>query len=158
MKRATVILLALCLLTPSTLFSQDKRSLKAAELSYNAAEKDLKKGNYQDAASKFEIVVSSIPEGINTRKYLIMRLESLIKLVDIYFYKSVNVEKACQNLNLYFSNIAKVRNAGVLSTKELFSYLEQEKEFSKEKSQCESYQRVGSDMEKFRKDFDKKLE
>ncbi|HNS29108.1 MAG TPA: hypothetical protein PKL52_01120 [Tenuifilaceae bacterium] len=158
MKRAAVILLALCLLSPSTLFSQDKRSLKAAELSYNAAEKDLKKGNYQDAANKFEIVVSSIPEGIDSRKYIVIRLESLIKLVDIYFYKSVNFEKACQNLNLYFSNISKVRNAGVLSTKELFNYLEQEKEFSKEKSQCESYQRVGSDMEKFRKDFDKKIE
>jgi hypothetical protein len=157
MKKVMIILVAICLIAPMKLFSQDKRAIKAAELSFSAAENDTKKSNFQEAAQKFEIVVSSIPEGVDSRKHLVMRLESLINLVDIYFYKTVNIEKACLNMNLYFANMNKIRNSGILKGKELLNYLEQEKEFSKQQSQCESYNRIGSDMEKFRKKFDEEM-
>jgi len=157
MKKVMIIFLATFLVVPVKLYTQDKRAIRAAELSYSAAENDLKKGNFQDAVQKFEIVVNTIPEGIDSRKHLVMRLESLINLIDIYFYKSVNIQEACKNLNLYYSNMNKIRNSGILKGRDLLQYLEQEKEFSKHQSKCESYDQIGSDMDKFRKKFDEEM-
>jgi outer membrane protein assembly factor BamD (BamD/ComL family) len=158
MKKSMTILLAACLLLPLNLFSQDKRAIKAAELSYSSAEDNFKKGNFQNAAQKYEIVVSTFPEGIESRKHLIMRLESLIMLVDIYFYKYINFTEACKYTDLYFSTMNTIRNSGVLKGRELYNYLEKEKEFDQHKTKCEGYENVSGDMDKFRKTFDKEFQ
>lgn len=143
----------------SSVNSQDKKALRAAEMSYNFAKSDYKKGDFNEAAQKFDIVVSSIPASIDSRKHLEMRLESLIKLIDIRFYKSANISQACEYLSMYDETISTARNSGVLKSVDLLKYLKQMQEYSeKEAKQCAGYERVGSDMEKFRKNFDEEMD
>jgi hypothetical protein len=143
---------------PNTGYSQDKRALKAAELSFDEAETDYKKGKNSDAAQKYTIVVNSIPATVDSKKHLEMRLESLIKLVDIYFYKHINFQQACENLDLYISTMNTIRNSGVLKGSSLVEYLKKEQAFAnKEVKQCEAYKSVGGDMNKFRQIFEKEF-
>lgn len=159
MKKIIITLVSLAILIPSTVYSQDRRALRAAEMSFNSAESDFKKGNFTEAAQKFDIVVSTIPASIDSRKYLEMRLESLIKLIDIHFYKSVNITQACEYLDTYNSTMNTVRNTGVLRPSDLLGYLKKQQEYAnKEAGMCESYERVGKDMDKFRKTFEKEFE
>jgi outer membrane protein assembly factor BamD (BamD/ComL family) len=159
MKKLMIILLSFAIVGSTQLYSQDKRALKAAEMSFNSAENDYKKGNYKEAAQKFDIVVNTIPAAIQSRKHLEMRLESIIKLIDIHFYKSVNITQACEYLDVYNNTMNVVRNSGVLKSVDLLTYLKKEQEFaSKEATQCASYKRVDKDMDDFRKKFDKEME
>ncbi len=159
MKKLIITLVSLAILIPSTVFSQDRRALRAAEMSFNSAESDYKKGNHKEAAQKFDIVVTTISASIDSRKHLEMRLESLIKLIDIHFYKSVNINQACEYLDMYNSTMNTVRNSGVLRPTDLLKYLKQQQEFAnKEAGMCESYERVGEDMDKFKKTFEKEFE
>ncbi len=160
MKQFTLILISLMLIYTSEIFSQDKRALKAAELSFTSAERDYKKGEYLEAAQKFTIVVNSIPAAIDSRKHLEMRLDALIKLVDIYFYKYVGIKQACEFLEEYKVTVNTMKNSGVLKGSDLLKYLKQEQEYAnKEAKQCDGYERIGGDMDKFRsKTFDKVFE
>lgn len=159
MKQFALILMLSTFLVPTYLLSQDRRALKAADLSYNAALRDYGKASYTEAAQKFDIVVSTIPALIDSRKYLEMRLESLIKLIDIYFYKSANFSKACDYLQQYTITLSTTRNSGILRSTTLLNYLKQQQEYnSKEASQCESYQRIDGDMDNFRKTFEEEFD
>lgn len=155
-----LILISLVLFAPAEAISQDKRALKAADLSFSAAERDYRKGNYLEAAQKYTIVVNTVPPTVDSRKHLELRLDALIQLIDIYFYKSVNLEQACQYVNEYSNTMNTIVNAGVLRGTKLMKYLKQQQDFAnKEAKQCESYQRIGGDMDKFRKkSFDKEFE
>lgn len=157
MKQLTLILISLMLISTSEIFSQDKRVLKAAELSFSSAEKDYKKDKFLEAAEKFTIVVNSIPAATDSRKHLELRLDALINLVDIYFYKYVNITQACEFLGEYNSTMNTIKNTGVLKSVDLLKYLKKEQEYAnKELKQCEGYERIGGDMDKFRnKTFDK---
>lgn len=159
MRNLMLTLLALIILAPSSIYSQDKRAIRAAEMSFSSAEKDYKKGNYQEAAQKFDIVVNTIPAAIESRKHVEMRLDALINLIDIRFYKSVNITQACEYLGLYESTMNTIRNSGVLRSTDLLKYLKQQQEYAKkEATQCAGYERVDSDMDKFRKKFDKEMD
>lgn len=159
MKKFALILMLSTFLVPTYLLSQDRRALKASELSYNAALRDYRKASYTEAAQKFDIVVSTIPASIDSRKHLEMRLESLIKLVDIYFYKSANFSKACDYLQQYANTVETARNSGILRSVTLLNYLKQLQEYNKkEASQCENYQRIDVDMDNFRKTFNKEFD
>lgn len=159
MKNLTLVLLSLVLLLPVNAISQDKRALRAADLSFSAAEKDYKKGNYQEAAQKYTIVVNAVPASVDSRKHLELRLDALIQLVDIYFYKSVNIEQACVYVSEYSNTINTIKNSGVLRGTTLMKYLKQEQDFAnKEAKQCDGYERIGGDMNKFRKNsFEKEF-
>jgi len=158
MKKFAIILLIGALLVPTYLLSQDRRALRAADLSYNSALRDYSKADYTEAAQKFDIVVSTIPASIDSKKHLEMRLESLIKLIDIYFYKSANFTKACEYLQQYANTVGTSRNSGVLRSTTLLKYLKQLQEYNnKEASQCESYQRIDGDMDKFKKSFEEEF-
>lgn len=160
MKQFTLILISLMLFFTSEIFSQDKRALKAAELSFTSAERDYKKGEYLEAAQKYTIVVNSIPAAIDSRKHLELRLEALIKLVDIYFYKYVGIKQACEFLEEYKVTVNTMKNSGVLKGADLLKFLKQEQDYAnKEAKQCDGYERIGGDMDKFRsKTFDKVFE
>lgn len=155
-----LFLVSMVLLLPLDTFSQDKRALKAADIAFKSAEKDYKNENYKEAAEKFTIVVNTIPSAIDSRKYLETRLDALIKLVDIYFYRYVNFTEACEFLSDYNATVSSANNSGTLKGSTLFKYLKQQQDYAnKEVKQCESYERVGGDMDKFRsKTFDKVFE
>ncbi len=145
-------LIIVCISAPINLFSQDKRALKAAEMSYEDALNQYKKGKFKDAAQNFDIVVSSIPASAPSRKHVEMRLESLMSLVEIYLYKTVNITQACEYLDAYFSTISTIKNSGVLKAADLQNYLKKEQEYkAKEAKQCKSYDGVSSDKDKFQK-------
>ena len=160
MKSIMIFLMSLVLLLPFDTFSQDKRAIKAAELSFKSAEKDYKNKNYKEAAEKYAITVNTIPAAIDSRKHLEIRLDALINLVDIYFYRYVNISTACEFLADYNSTISLARNSGILKSSKLFRYLKQQQDYAnKEMKQCEGYERVGGDMNKFRsKTFEKVFE
>lgn len=160
MKNLMLFLISLVLLLPLDTFSQDKRAIKAAELGFKSAEKDYKNENYKEAAEKYTIVVNAIPVAINSRKHLEIRLDALIKLVDIYFYRYVNISQACGFLTDYNSTISASKNSGILRSSSLLGYLKQQQDYAnKEVKQCEGYERVGEDMDKFRsKTFEKVFE
>ncbi|HCY00224.1 MAG TPA: hypothetical protein DG754_08815, partial [Bacteroidales bacterium] len=122
MKQFALILMLSTFLVPTYLLSQDRRALRAADLSYNIALRDYSKANYTEAAQKFDIVVSTIPASLESRKHLEIRLESLIKLIDIYFYKSPNFSKACEYLQQYTNTVSTSRNSGVLRSATLLKY------------------------------------
>lgn len=159
MKKLILVILSVAIVGQSHLFSQDKRALKAAEMSYSSAESDYKNGKYEEALQKFDIVFNTIPASIQSRKHLEMRLESIIKLIDIRFYKSVNISQACEYLDAYNSTISTVKNSGILRSADLLGYLKKQQEYAKkEATQCAGYERIGKDMDKFRKKFEEEMD
>lgn len=160
MKHLSLILITFFIVATATdVLSQDKKALKAAEMSYKVANNDFKKGDFNEAAQKFDFVVTTIPANIDSRKHLELRLESLIQLIDIRFYKSADISKACEYLGMYDETINTARNSGTLKSTDLLKYFKKMQEYSeKEVGQCAGYERVGTDMEKFRKKFDKEFD
>lgn len=147
------------LIVSISLQAQDSRALRAAKASFESAEKNYKRGNYEQAAREFEIVINTIPASSDSRKNLKMRLESLIALVDIYFYKYVSIDKACNYLDMYRNNIKQVRNQGTLRASELLTYQRKEKEFEAEDApNCRNYREIDLNMEEFEKKFDEEFE
>ncbi len=142
-----------------SLQAQNSRALRAAKASFESAEKNYKRGDFQQAAREFEIVINTIPSTTDSRKNLKMRLESLIALVDIYFYKYVSIDKACSYLDMYSDNINRIRNQETLRASELLTYQRKEKEFEAEDApNCRNYREIDLNMEEFKKKFDAEFE
>lgn len=154
MKKITYLLVASILLMPLWIEAQDKRSLAAAEISFKSAQKEYAKKQYKEASQHFDIVVNLIPSSADKSKHIEMRLESLIALIDIHFYKAPNFTNACGYLQDYANTIDACQKSGVLKSAKLLKYLKQLQEYNaKEANQCDSYQRIGSDMDAFRNTF-----
>lgn len=159
MKKAILLTAMIIMSLGLQSYSQDSRAMRAARMSYNSAKKNDKKGNYEEAAREYEIVINTIPASVDSRRYLEIRLESLIKLVDIYFYKQVNINAACEYLQMYFDNMNIIRNQGTLRASDLLDYQRIEKEFASEHSpKCENYEGIDKDMENFKRKFEKEFE
>jgi len=159
MKKATFLIVLFFLTFGLQTIGQGSRALRAAKRSFDSAESNFKKENYQEAVREYEIVVQTIPASTNSRKNLEMRLESLINLTDIYLYHSVNITDACKNIHLFMSNMNSIRNKGVLRANKLLYYQRKEKEFEAEKiPKCENYQKIDNDMRNFEKKFNEEFE
>ncbi len=159
MKRLIFTGLLMFLVVGSQVFSQDSKALRAARMSFNSAESNYKKANYEEAAREFEIVISTIPAGIDSRKHLKMRLESLVNLIDIYFYRYINITIACTYLEMYFQNMELIRNKGILKASDLLSYQQKERKFASTHAvKCEDYQDLDDDMEQFRQKIEEEIE
>jgi len=154
MKRILPLTLALGLLLPVALYSQDKQALRAAELSFNSAERSYRKDEYKDAANSYEIVLESISSRTDSRKHITMKLDANIKLIDIYFNKSVNLKRACELIDEYEELLGVIRHTGVLRGRDLVQYLDQEKEHGKLKSRCGIYRSMDDDKKAFDRKFD----
>jgi hypothetical protein len=140
-------------------FTQDSRAIRAARASFASAENHYKRNNFEFAAREYEIVISTIPASVDSRKNLEMRLESLIKLVEIYFHKRVDITLACENLQLYYQNMNRIRNSGILRASDLLNYQRKEKEFEADYSpKCQNYEDIHDNMENFKKKFDEEFE
>jgi hypothetical protein len=138
MKRAIALLLTAFLAVPAMVFSQDKNSLKAADLSFDNGSKHYRKENFKEAAQSFEIVVNNIPDRTDSRKYAELKLDAYIQLIDIYYSKSVNLDKACEYLDNYSTTLQKVQSNGVLKGKDLLKYLNMEQDYLEKKKMCEN--------------------
>jgi hypothetical protein len=154
------IIIALMLLPYiSLLHAQDQRALRAARMSFSAAESNYSKGRFAEAAPDYEIVINSIPVNTPVRKNLEMRLESISKLIDIYYNRVINLESACGNLNIFFDDMADVRFSGILKASELLTYQRREKQYEAiYLPKCSAYYNLDNDMEEFRKKFEKEFE
>ncbi|MBN1988309.1 MAG: hypothetical protein JW783_02795 [Bacteroidales bacterium] len=157
MKKLLLFIVAITVIAPLAGVSQDKSTIRAAELSYKAAERSYKNGEYNDAAKGYEIVVSSIPVNVQSRKLLEMKMESNIKLIDIYFSKSVNLDKACEQTTSYMENVRRVKNGGVLKSKDLLRYLELQQDFEKHLTTCANREKIDSEKKSFEKTFDEEF-
>lgn len=154
MKRILAVLITVSTIFPFVSFAQTKESVRAAELAFANGERKLRKGEYKESAQSFEIVVSNIPEGVEVRKYTEMRLDAIVNLIDIYFYKSVNLDRACQLLDSYSTTLLKAKSKGVLKGKDLLNYQKLEQEYSEKRSSCEGRETLDKRKEEFEKVFD----
>lgn len=157
MRKLLLFIVAIAVIAPLAGVSQDKSTIRAAELSYKAAERSYKNGEFKDAAKGYEIVVNSIPISVQDRKLLEMKMESNIKLIDIYFYKSVNMDKACEQTNTYMENVRRVKNSGVLKSRDLLRYLELQQEFEKHLTTCANREKIDSEKKNFEKTFEEEF-
>lgn len=159
MKKLIVLSILLSLSFSFDVFAQDSRALRAARMSFNSAEKNFKNEKFEEAAREYEIVVNTVPATTDSRRYLEMRLESIIKLVDIYFYHQVNISKACKTVQLYSDNMNRVRNQGTLRASALLKYQRIEQEFTAEHApKCRSYEGIDSDMDRFKQKFEEEFD
>ena len=159
MKKLIVLSILLSLSYSVDVFAQDSRALRAARMSFNSAERNFNNEKHAEAAREYEIVINTIPATIDSRRYLEMRLESIIKLVDIYFYHRVNMSKACENVQLYSENMNLIRNQGTLRASALLKYQRVEQEFAtKHEPKCQSYKGIDSDMDRFKQRFEEEFE
>jgi hypothetical protein len=159
MKKLFFALLMLAMGMISQVQAQDSRTLRAARAAFSSAENNYKRGNHNLASQEYEIVINTIPASADSRRNLEMRLESLIKLVDIYFYKTPNINNACDYLQLYFENMNLIRNQGTLRASDLLNYQRKEMEFARQHvPKCENYNRIDTDMDRFKKIFEEEFE
>lgn len=150
------LIIAACVAT--SLSAQDAKLLKAADKSYEAGEQDYSKKHWSDAAESLEIVVENIPATVDSRKYLIMRFEANIMLIDIYFEQLNNLPSGCRCLNAFLDDIEAVKKSGRLKSKDIFKYLELEKDYAKYKSTCDNFENIDSDKKEFEKKFNEEFE
>ena len=154
MKSILVGLLAIATILPIASFAQTKKSVRAAELAFSNGERKLRKGEYKESAQSFEIVVNNIPAGIEKSKYTEMRLDAIINLIDIYFYKSVNLDRACELLDSYSTTLLKAKSKGVLKGRDLLNYQKREQEYAEKRSSCEGRETLDKRKEEFEKVFE----
>ncbi|TVQ16307.1 MAG: hypothetical protein EA361_04330 [Bacteroidetes bacterium] len=159
MKKLIALSILLSLSLSLDLYSQDSRALRAARMSFSSAERNFKNSSFEEAAREYAIVINTIPASTDSRKHLEMRLESLIKLVDIHFYHHVNVSKACEYVQQYSTNMNVVRNQGTLRASTLLTYQRVEQEFASEhEPKCRAYKGIDSDMDRFKQKFEEEFE
>jgi hypothetical protein len=158
MKKILMICLML-IITLANLYSQDSRSLRAAQMSFRAAENKFRQGKYNEAAIDYEIVLQTISADHTSRKYLEMRMESLVRVIDIYFNRANDISKACDHLDHYFATMDHIRRTGILKASDLLEYQRLEKRYDKEYfPKCEAYKNLDHDMERFREKFEQEFE
>ncbi len=159
MKKTILLLMLSLFIMPEMVYSQDGRVLRAARRSFNSAQDNYKNGQYKQAIREYKIVINNVPANIDSRRDLTNRLESLIDIIDIYFYRSVDISKACEYMQVYKRDMNTIRNAGVLRTSQLLEFQKKEQEYAADyMPKCESYERIDDDMDKFRQKFDEEME
>ena len=158
MKKLILLLMISFLAVPEMIYSQNSSVLRASRRSFSAAQNNYKDGNYEQAIREYKIVINTIPANIDSRGDLTNRLESLIDIIDIYFSKYVNITKACEYVEIYKQDMNVVRTSGVLRTGQMLEFQQKEQEYiSDYMPKCESYEKSGDDMDRFRRDFDEEF-
>lgn len=149
MKKKSFLLLIAGLLFLSYLPAQNSRLLKAADDSYEIGEKEYNREHYAEAAPDLEVVVENIAVTTDSRKYLLMRFEANIMLIDIYFNHLNNLPAACRSLNCYIDDLARVKSLGILKTKDLLRYLGLEKDYADRIRQCNNFEIIDDKKSEF---------
>ncbi len=157
MKKNLFLIVLVSVVFSGGLFAQSKALLKAADKSFDAAEKSYKRYYFDEAAESYEIVMNNIPISVDSRKYLVMRIESNIKLIDIYFNHSENLQKACVYVDRYYKDMNSIKNSPYLKSKDIFRYLELQKDFEKYQRKCHNFRGIDSDKKEFENKFDEEF-
>ncbi len=158
MKKKIILLTAFALIFSGGLLAQNKALLKAADKSYDAGEKSFRKDRYKEAVDSYEIVMKNIPISVDSRKYLLMRIESNIQLIDICFNHTEGLRKGCIYVDRYYKDMNKIKNSPLLKPKDIFRYLELQKDYEKYQRQCHNLGGIDSDKTEFEKKFDDEFE
>ena len=157
-RKAAVGLLVLALLTSNSLFSQERDEIRASRMSFRSAERHFSNGEFDQAVPKYSIILNLIPADIDSRRELKNRLESLIRLTDIYLNRNVEFARGCEYLNQYIEDMSVARKSGVLRSSELLEFLEMEQLYIKKRtSVCERLKKSDSDYERMKKELDKEI-
>lgn len=138
--------------------AQDGKLLRAADKSFDAGEQDYSKKRWSEAAESLEIVVENIPIYVESRKYMILRFDAHVMLIDIYFNQLNNLPAGCRCLNSFFDDLNYLKNVPNLKSKDIFKYLELEKDYAKYKSTCDNFEDIDSDKKEFEKKFNEEFE
>ena len=157
MKKNLILLAILMFLGTSYSIAQDARLLKAADKSYSDGEKDYNKKRYDEAVPNLEIVVENIDVRDVSRKYLIMRFEANVMLIDIYFNKLNNLRDGCVALTNFVDDINAIKSSGIFKAKDIYKYLELEKDYATYITQCENFQSIDEYKTDFEKIFDEEF-
>ncbi len=158
MKKNLLLLIFAGLFFTTYASAQDSRLLKAADKSYEDGENDYNKKRYKEAAESLEIVVENIPVNTDSRKYLLMRFEANVMLIDIYFKQLNNLPSGCRCLNSFFDDLAKIKSSGIFRAKDIYKYLELEKDYDQYRRQCENFESIDDKKTDFEKVFDEEFE
>jgi hypothetical protein len=158
MKKNLFLLIIAGVFLVSHSYAQDARLLRAADDSFEAGESQYNKKHYAEAAPSLEIVVENISINTDSRKYLLMRFEANVMLIDIYFKELNNLPSACRCLNSFFDDLSRVKDDGILKTKDLFRYLELEKSYEGYSRQCNNFESIDDKKTDFEKVFDEEFE
>lgn len=156
MKRGLFILsvsLSVIILS-GNLNAQNSNILKGAEKSYNAATSAFKKKNYEEASGSFIVAVDNISRNIDSRKYQLIRLDAASKLVDIHFNHEEDLTKACKYLDIFVNDLNRMKKDDNLKAKDIYKYLELEKEYAIYKRKCDGFNSIDSKKKEFEKKFD----
>ncbi|HNQ69464.1 MAG TPA: hypothetical protein PKN32_13885 [Bacteroidales bacterium] len=138
--------------------AQNTRLLKAADDSFENGEKEYNRGHYSEAAPDLEIAVENISITTDSRKYVTMRFEANIMLIDIYFNHLNNLPAACRCLNCFLDDLSRMKNSGILKVKDLLTYLDLEKDYSDRIRQCNNFETIDDKKSEFEKIFDEEFE
>jgi|AntAceMinimDraft_14_1070370.scaffolds.fasta_scaffold201464_1 hypothetical protein len=158
MKKNIILLLFAVLFSTSYVLAQDSRLLKSANRSYDAGKKDFNKERFDEAAESLEIVVENINVRTDSRKYLLMRFEANVMLIDIYFNQVNNLPGGCKALNSFLGDIDAVKSSGIFKAKDIYKYLEMEKDLEPYKRQCDNFESIDDKKDDFEKIFDEEFE
>ena len=158
MKKILILILSLMLGIAFFSNAQDSRLLKAADKAFDDGEKEYSKKHYSEAAASLEIVVENIPITTDSRKYLIMRFEAHIMLVDIYFNQLNNLPSACRAINSFLDDLDTIKQSGIFKAKEIYNYLDLEKQYTDNKRKCDNYESINDSKKDFEKIFDEEFE
>jgi len=149
MEKKTFLVVVLAVLTTLCVPAQNTRLLKAADDSYDNGEKEYNRGHYSEAAPDLEIAVENISITTDSRKYVTMRFEANIMLIDIYFNHLNNLPAACRCLNCFLDDLSRIKNSGILKVKDLLKYLDLEKDYSDRIRQCNNFETIDDKKSEF---------
>ncbi|MDD3688090.1 MAG: hypothetical protein PHE56_15180 [Bacteroidales bacterium] len=79
-------------------------------------------------------------------------------LIDIYFNQLNNLPAACRCLNSFIDDLNYLKSVPSLKSKDIFKYLELEKDYAKYKSTCDNFENIDSDKKEFEKKFNEEFE
>ncbi|MDL2262429.1 hypothetical protein LJC11_02880 [Bacteroidales bacterium OttesenSCG-928-I21] len=147
----TIVITALIFCTNAT-FGQ--KLLKGVAKSYDDGVSAFNKKRYQEASEEFMLVLDNIPEDIEKRKYQVMRLDAASKLVEIHYEHEENLRLACRYIEIFFQDLEIMKNDKSLKTKDIYTYIEREREFTWYKRKCESFNTIDDKKSEFEKKFD----
>ncbi len=142
---------------PSEIYSQSRAMRIAADRSFSDAERNLRRGEYREAAANYEIVLNTIPISTDSRSHLMMRLDATAALIDIYVNHRTNLELACERMDIFSSDMEYVQKADILRGRQLYRYLQLEKDYAKYANQCNRFRSIESDKDDFEKIFDRQF-
>jgi outer membrane protein assembly factor BamD (BamD/ComL family) len=158
MKKLFLLLIVAIMIMPAEIYSQSRAMRIAADKSFSDAEKNMRKGNYKEAAANYEIVLNAIPITTDSRSDLMMRLDATTALIDIYVNYRTNFEHACEKMDIFSSDMQYIQKADILRGRQLYRYLQLEKDYAKYDNQCKRYRSLESDKDDFEKIFDQQFD